>query len=98
MSRTDHDLDRRRVEADDGVGRDADAPQQIPPRGWLDVLKRALPGPGWATSDERAHRRRLSGCDASRRCRSACACTSFERAVCAAALDSLTCCCSCCCL
>src|SRR3954469_882358 len=40
MSRTDHDLDRRRVEADDGVGRDADAPQQIPPRGWLDVLKR----------------------------------------------------------
>jgi membrane protein len=40
MARTDHDLDRRRVAADDGAGRDADAPQEIPPRGWLEVLKR----------------------------------------------------------
>src|SRR3954468_10566699 len=40
MSRTDHDLDRRRVETNDGAGRDADAPQEIPPRGWLEVFKR----------------------------------------------------------
>jgi len=40
MSRTDHDLDRRRVETNDGAGRDADAPQEIPPRGWIAVFKR----------------------------------------------------------
>ncbi len=40
MSRTDHQLDRRDIEAHDQAGRDADTPEEIPPRGWLQVLKR----------------------------------------------------------